>query len=75
MTALHNDQVANVGGFSVVLDQVEGNLNQGLFFHHKSGKWCTFAGINGAGLTLRYLDGTYAFGVGPNEVYNVGIQA
>lgn len=65
----------DVDGFSVIPAQLNLCHNQPLFFHNETRQWCTFAGITTAGLTIRYLDGSYAHGVQPTMVSNVGIQA
>lgn len=67
--------VVNVNGFSVIPGQAPLNLNQPLFYEIESGRWCTFAGITPRGLNVRYLDGTYGFGVDPADIANLGIQA
>lgn len=63
------------GSFSVAPEQSAANMNQPLFLHVATGRWCTFAGVSGMGLNIRYLDGTYAYAVGPLDVANLGIQA
>lgn len=67
--------MVNVGSFSVDPSQNALNMNQPLFLHVSTNRWCTFAGITGAGLTIRYDDGTLASGVPPHDVANLGIQA
>jgi hypothetical protein len=68
-------QMVNVNGYNVIPQQSALNLNQPLFLHVATGRWCTFAGVSGMGLNIRYLDGTYAYAVGPLDVANLGIQA
>lgn len=67
--------MVEVCGYSVIPEQSSANLNQPLFLHVSTNRWCTFAGISTAGLNVRYLDGTYAYAVEPNDVANLGIQA
>ena len=67
--------MVNVGNFSVDPTQNALNMNQPLFLHVSTNQWCTFAGITGAGLTVRYVDGTITHGVSPHDVANLGIQA
>lgn len=62
-------------GFSVVPSQSQATFVQPLFYHNPTGRWCTLAGAGGHGLNIRYLDGSYAHGVSPLEVSNLGIQA
>lgn len=72
----HQDpRVVEVGEYSVIPSQAELCHNQPLFLETQTGRWCTFAGINISGLTIRYLDGSYAYGVHPSNVSNLGIQA
>ena len=72
----HQDpRVVEVAGFSVIPSQAGLCHNQPLFFDTSAGRWCTFAGISTVGLTIRYLDGSYAHGVSPANVSNLGIQA
>jgi len=67
--------VIDVRGFSVVPDQAPLNMNQPLFYDLETGRWCMFAGVCSRGLNVRYLDGTYDFGVDPGSIANLGIQA
>lgn len=67
--------MVDVNGYSVSPEQSAQNMNQPLFLHVPTNRWCTFAGINSMGLNIRYLDGTYAYSVQPIDVANVGIQA
>ena len=73
---LHQDpQVVEVDGFSVDPNQACLCHNQPLFFDTSAGQWCTFSGTSSVGLTVRYLDGSYAYGVRHTNVLNLGIQA
>lgn len=72
----HQDpQIVEVDGYSVIPSQAGLCHNQPLFLHNETGRWCTFAGISTVGLSIRYLDGSYAHGVPTADVSNLGIQA
>jgi len=62
-------------GFAVVPSQSQATFAQPLFYHNPTGRWCTLAGATGTGLNIRYLDGSYAWGVNHLDVSNLGIQA
>lgn len=68
-------RVVNVNGFSVVPEQSQLNMNQPLFYEIATSRWCTYAGVTQRGLNVRYLDGTYGYGIDPSAIANIGIQA